>query len=78
MLTTTDHSDLTQIRLSDYDTIVLVEGSEAEVFAEPPRWFPEISVLVVDCGGFQGVGAVYASLAQESVRVQPMVSSASS
>lgn len=62
MLTKVTRSKLAQISPSNYSAVVLVEGSEAEIFADPSRWFPDISVLIVECGGFPGVGSVYGSL----------------
>ena len=65
MLVRTDRNGLTELSLSDYDAIVLVEGAEAEIFVDPARWFRGVDILAVDCGGFQGVGAVYESLLED-------------
>lgn len=64
MLSLTKCQSLDQMSLNDYHVIVLVEGSEAEIFAHPDRWFDGIEVLAVDCGGFSGVGALYETLAR--------------
>lgn len=63
MLKAINRSCLSKTSLSNYDVIVLVEGSEAEVFTNPSKWFSGIRVLTVDCGNFSRVGEVYESLA---------------
>ena len=63
MLTLTNRQSLDRLSLDRYHVILLVEGFEASVFANPDLWFEGIEVLAVDCGGFPALGALYESLA---------------
>lgn len=72
MLHTTNRNNLENPEY--FDVIVLVEGSEVEIFVEPSRWFPNLDVLMVNCCGFSGVASVFEEIPSDfGDRVVPTV-----